>query len=212
MTTVIDGAQAVAHLPVNVAELDCDFFVFSGHKIFGPTGIGVMYGKKNILEQMPPYQGGGAMIFNVNHDESTYAPLPAKFEAGTPPIAEAIALKKAINAIEELGFNEIERIENNLLEAAKKSLSSIKGLKIIGSPIKQCSVLSFTMEGIHPHDIGTICNQEGVAVRTGHHCTQLIMKKYKLAATTRASFSVYNTLDDVVRLEKALLKTQEILK
>ena len=206
----IDGAQAVNHLPVDVQELDCDFFAFSGHKIYGPTGIGVLYGKVDLLEAMPPYQGGGDMISKVTFEETTYNELPHKFEAGTPDIAGAIGLGAAIDYVSNTGIENIGKHETELLEYATKKVSEIPGLRIIGKAKEKMSVLSFVLENIHPHDIGTFLDFEGVAIRTGHHCTQPVMDRFGIPATSRASFAMYNTKKEVDVLIEGLKKIVEV--
>lgn len=205
---LIDGAQAMAHQQVDVQALDCDFLAFSGHKMFGPTGIGVLYGKESLLEQMPPYQGGGDMISHVTFAKTTYNSLPYKFEAGTPPIAQAIGLGMAIDYIEELGFSKIIEHEQLLLAHATEKLSKIAGLRIIGTAARKAAICSFTLENIHPHDLGTFLDQQGIAVRTGHHCAQPVMDFFGLAATTRASFSLYNTIEEIDLLAAAIEKAR----
>ncbi len=207
---LLDGAQAVQHLKVDVQELDCDFFAFSGHKIYGPTGIGILYGKKELLEAMPPYQGGGDMISKVTFEKTTYNELPYKFEAGTPNIADAIGLGKAIDYIKNIGIDKIAGYEKELLDYATEKLSEIKGLRIIGSAKEKCSVISFVFEDVHPHDIGTFLDFDGVAVRTGHHCTQPVMDRFNIPATTRASFAMYNTKEEVDLLANSLKKVLEV--
>ena len=205
---LIDAAQAMAHQQVDVQELDCDFLAFSGHKMFGPTGIGVLYGKERLLDQMPPYQGGGDMISHVTFAKTTYNSLPYKFEAGTPPIAQAIGIGMAIDYIEELGFSKIVEHEKLLLAHAAEKLSKIVGLRIIGTAAQKAAICSFTLENIHPHDLGTFLDQQGIAVRTGHHCAQPVMDFFGLPATTRASFSLYNTTDEVNLLAAAIEKAR----
>ncbi|WP_417334835.1 aminotransferase class V-fold PLP-dependent enzyme [Halobacteriovorax marinus] len=208
---VVDAAQSISHEKIDVQNLDCDFLAFSSHKMFGPTGVGVLYGKEDLLNEMPPYQGGGDMIDVVSFEKTTYNTLPHKFEAGTPHIAGVIALKAAIDYINEIGLDTIKAWEHELLEYATEQLSKIDGLKIIGTSKEKTSVISFTMEGIHPHDIGTLLDRQGIAVRTGHHCTQPLMKRFNIPATTRASFSVYNTKEEVDALVAAIIKTKEFL-
>ena len=205
---LIDAAQAMAHLEVDVQELDCDFLAFSGHKMFGPTGIGVLYGKERLLEQMPPYQGGGDMISHVTFAKTTYNSLPYKFEAGTPPIAQAIGLGAAIDYIEALGFGKIIEHENLVLTHATEKLSKIAGLRIIGTAAHKAAICSFSLENIHPHDLGTFLDQQGIAVRTGHHCAQPVMDFFGLPATTRASFSLYNSIEEVDLLAAAIEKAR----
>jgi cysteine desulfurase/selenocysteine lyase len=209
---LLDGAQAVPHLPINVQELDCDFYAFSGHKLYGPTGIGVLYGKQALLEKMPPYQGGGDMIRTVTFEKSTWNTLPYKFEAGTPDIAGVIGLGAAIDYVSEIGLANIAAREDELLEYATAKVSALPGVRIIGTAKEKASVLSFTIEGIHPHDIGTILDQEGIAVRTGHHCAQPVMDFFKIPATARASFSFYNTEEEIDRLVAGIRRVQEVFK
>lgn len=208
---VVDAAQSISHEPIDVQLLDCDFLAFSSHKMFGPTGIGVLYGKEEILNKMPPYQGGGDMIDVVSFDGTTYNDLPHKFEAGTPHIAGGIALKYAIDYIESLKLDSIYAHEKMLLDYATEEILKIDGIKIIGTAKRKASVLAFSMAGAHPHDIGTLLDRQGVAVRTGHHCTQPLMKRMGVPATTRASFSVYNTFEDVDVFIQALIKSKELL-
>ena len=209
---LIDGAQAVPHIPVDVKDLDCDFYCFSGHKVYGPTGIGVLYGKLELLEAMDPYQFGGDMIESVSFEKTTYAKPPAKFEAGTPAIAEIVGLGTALDYLEKIGFAEIEAYEHELLLYATEKLSAIPGLKILGKAKEKASLISFTLEGIHPHDIGTVLDQEGIAVRAGHHCAQPTMKRFNVPATVRASFSFYNTKEEVDALVKGIHKVFEVFK
>ncbi len=203
---LIDAAQAVAHQKVDVQELDCDFLVFSGHKLFGPTGIGVLYGKTELLNILPPYQGGGDMIRTVTFDETTFEDIPNKFEAGTPNIVGAIGLGVAIKYLNMFNFNDIAEYENELLQYATKQMLDISGVKIIGTAKEKASVISFTVDGIHPYDIGTIIDTDGIAIRTGHHCTQPIMKRYNVSATARASFAFYNTKEEINIFINALKK------
>jgi cysteine desulfurase/selenocysteine lyase len=207
---LVDGAQSTPHLAVDVQELDCDFYAFSGHKVCGPTGIGVLYGKANLLESMPPYQGGGDMISSVTFEKTTYNALPYKFEAGTPNIADTIALGVAIDYVHNLGLKAISSYEHDLLTYATEKLSSIEGVRIIGTSKKKSSVVSFIMGNIHAHDIGTIVDREGIAIRTGHHCTQPVMQRFGIPATARASFAFYNTMEEIDALARALLKVKEI--
>ncbi len=209
---VVDGAQAVPHLPVDVQALDCDFYALSGHKVYGPTGIGVVYGKSELLEDMPPYQGGGDMILSVTFEKTIYNKPPNKFEAGTPNMAGAIGLAAAIVFLATLPQDERAEEEKSLLEYGTQALSAIPGLRLIGTAREKVSVLSFVLEGIHPHDIGTILDREGVAIRTGHHCAQPLMKRLKLPATARASLACYNTRADIDQLVAGLHKVQEIFK
>jgi cysteine desulfurase/selenocysteine lyase len=203
---LLDGAQAVSHLPVDVRELDCDFYAFSGHKLFGPTGIGVLYGKARHLEEMPPYQGGGDMIRSVSFERTSYNTLPYKFEAGTPNIAGAIGLGAALDYLEALPREEVGRYEQELLAYGTDLLRGIPGLRVIGTASEKVSVLSFTLKGIHPHDIGTVVDQEGVAIRAGHHCAQPLMERFGIPATARASLAFYNTREDWDTLAAALRK------
>ena len=207
----LDGAQSVTAMPVDVCELDCDFFSFSGHKLFGPYGIGVLYGKKEILESMPPYQGGGSMIRKVTKEGSTYNDIPFRFEAGTPHIAGVIGLAEAIRYLNGIGMKKIFDHEQELVQFAKERLSTIEGLRIFGETEKRLPIFSFVIDGIHANDIGEILDQEGIAVRTGHHCTQPLMERFSITATVRASFSIYNHRGDVECLQKGLIKAQEML-
>ena len=207
---VVDGAQAVPHLKVDVQALDCDFYVFSGHKVYGPTGIGVLYGKRTLLEAMPPYQGGGDMIRSVTFEKTLYNDLPYKFEAGTPNIAGAIGLGAAIDYINHLGIDKIAAHEHDLLTYATESLSAIPDIRIIGTAAEKAAVISFIIEGIHPHDIGTILDREGIAIRTGHHCAQPVMQRFHIPATARASFALYNTRAEVDALVAGIEKVKEV--
>lgn len=207
---MVDGAQAAPRLPVNVRELDCDFYAFSGHKIYGPTGIGVLYGKLAFLEAMPPYQGGGDMISSVAFERTVYNKVPHKFEAGTPDISGPIGLKAALDYVTRLGIENIERHENELLEYATKRVSALPGIRLIGTAKQKAGVLSFVMEGVHPHDIGTILDQEGIAIRTGHHCAQPVMERYGIPATARASLGLYNTKEEIDVLVRGIKKVQEV--
>ena len=207
---LLDGAQAIPHLKVDVRELDCDFYAFSGHKVLGPTGIGVLYGKKDLLESMPPYQTGGSMIESVRFEKTTYASLPEKLEAGTPHIAGGIGLGPALDYLNALGLDRIKAYEEDLLAYTTERLLGIPGLRILGLAKKKVCVLSFVLGEIHPHDIGTILDQQGIAIRTGHHCAQPLMDRFRVPATARASFSFYNTRDEVDRLAKGLLKVIEV--
>ena len=209
---VIDGAQGVVHMPVDVQDLGVDFYAFGGHKVYGPSGIGVLYGKRDLLNAMPPYQGGGGMINTVSFDKTTWADLPDKFEAGTPPIAQAIGLGAAIDYMNNIGLNKIAEYEADLLEYATQRLSGIEGLNFIGTAPGKVSVLSFTMDCAHPHDIATIIDQNGVAVRAGHHCAQPLMERFDIPSATRASFGLYNTREDVDILATSLEKVKEIFK
>lgn len=207
---LIDGAQAVAHGKVDVRELDCDFFAFSGHKLFAPTGIGILYGKKDLLEKMIPYQGGGDMIRSVTFEETTYNDLPYKFEAGTPHIAGGIGLGAAIDYVQKIGLDNIAQHENELLQYGNGLLSEIDGLTIIGTAAEKSGIFSFILEYAHPHDIGTILDREGIAIRTGHHCTQPVMKRFGIPATARASVSLYNTFEEIDALVRGIRKVKEI--
>jgi cysteine desulfurase/selenocysteine lyase len=207
---VVDGAQSAPHLPIDVQALDADFFVFSGHKMFGPTGIGVCYGKREHLEAMPPYQGGGDMIDQVSFEETTYDDLPHKFEAGTPNIADAIGLGTAAEYIMGLDWDAVQAHEDAVLDYATERLEAVEGTRIIGTASDKTSVLSFVFDEIHPYDAGTVLDREGVAVRTGHHCTQPLLKRYGLPGTIRASFAAYNTREDVDRLIDGLQKVRHM--
>lgn len=204
----VDGAQAIAHKKVDVQDLDVDFFAFSGHKMFGPTGVGVLYGKEDLLLSMPPYQGGGDMIDVVTFERTTYNVLPHKFEAGTPSIAAVIGLGKAVDYILSIGLDRIKAVEDELLEYATKKLSSIPGFRIYGEAKEKASVISFGLSGIHPHDIASLTDKEGVAIRTGHHCAQPLMKFLCVPATCRASLSIYNNQEDIDQLYHALVKVK----
>ena len=207
---LLDGAQAVSHVDVDVQALDCDFYAFSGHKLYGPTGIGALYGKERLLESMPPYQGGGDMIRSVTFEETTYNDLPYKFEAGTPNIAGAIGLGAALDYFTSFDRQAVCAHENTVLRYATEALEAVSGVRLIGTAPGKVSVLSFLMDAAHPHDIGTIVDSEGVAIRTGHHCAQPVMEHFGIAATARASLGMYNTTDDVDALLGALRKVQEI--
>ncbi len=207
---LLDGAQAVQHLPVNVQELDCDFYAFSGHKLFGPTGVGVLYGKESWLKDLPPYQGGGDMILNVTFEKTTYNELPYKFEAGTPAIAEVIGLGAAIDYISGIGMKQIETRESELLAYAMKRIAAIPRVTIIGTAAHKSSVVSFVVDGVHPHDMGTILDREGIAIRTGHHCTQPVMKRFGIPATSRVSLAFYNTEEELDTCVKAIEKAIQL--
>ena len=209
---IVDAAQAVTHTAINVQELDCDFLVFSRHKIFGPTGVGVLYGKEKLLEAMPPYQGGGDMIKSVTFAKTTYNALPYKFEAGTPAIAEVIGLRSALEYTQTLGWEAMKQYKQELLAYGTKKLLSIDGVRIIGTAQEKTSILSFIVDGIHPHDLGTLVDQEGVAIRTGHHCTQPVMEFFKIPATARASMAFYNTTEEIDILAAALIKAQKVFR
>lgn len=207
---VIDGAQAISHLPVNVQEIDCDFFVASGHKMYGPTGIGILYGKAPILSEMEPYQTGGSMILNVKFDETIFAHIPHKFEAGTPNIEGVIGLGSAIDFLNSVGMQNISMYEEALVSYAYQALSEIPGVNIVGPYEPRTGVLSFTMDCAHPHDISQILDEEGIAIRAGHHCAQPLMDRLGVSATARASFAVYNSLEDIDALVRALYKVREV--
>jgi len=207
---LVDGAQAVPHQSVDVTDLDCDFYCFSGHKLFGPSGIGVLYGKASRLEAMPPYQGGGEMILSVSFDGTTYNEIPHKFEAGTPDIVGAVGLGAAIDYVTEIGLDRIAAYESELLAYATEALAKVDGLRIVGTAKHKAAVISFVLAGVHPHDVGTILDQEGIAVRTGHHCAQPLMERFGVPATVRASFAFYNTREDVDALVRGLRKACEV--
>jgi cysteine desulfurase/selenocysteine lyase len=208
--TLIDGAQATPHMPIDVQALDADFYTFSGHKVFGPTGIGILYGKMKLLNAMPPYQGGGDMIRSVSFEKTTYNDVPYKFEAGTPNIAGGIGLGAALDYVTHLGLDNIHAYEHELLEYGTEALSQIPGLRLIGTAREKAAVLSFVMEGIHPHDIGTVLDRMGIAVRTGHHCAQPVMDWFQIPATTRASLAFYNTRAEIDLLVDGLHKVKEV--
>lgn len=207
---LVDGAQAVPHFNVDVQSLDCDFYAFSGHKTYGPTGIGVLYGKSALLDAMPPYQGGGDMISSVTFEKTVFNKLPFKFEAGTPNVAGAIALGTAIEYLNGLAMDNITAHEQELLAYATRTISAIPGVRLIGTAKQRAGVLSFVIEGIHPHDIGTILDQEGIAIRTGHHCAQPVMQRFQIPATARASFALYNTKEEVDTLVRGIRGVQEV--
>lgn len=209
---IIDGAQGVPHLPIDVQQIGCDFYAFSGHKVYGPTGIGALYGRESLLEAMPPWMGGGDMILSVSFEKTTYNALPYKFEAGTPNIADAIGLGAALEYIAALGLDNIAAHEHELLTYATAQLEAIDGLRIIGTARQKASVISFVLEGVHPHDIGTILDQEGIAIRTGHHCAQPLMMRFNVPATGRASFGVYNTRAEADALADGLRKVIEVFR
>lgn len=208
---LIDGAQAVPHMAVDVQAIDCDFYAFSGHKVYGPTGIGVLYGKAALLDAMPPYQGGGDMISSVTFEKTTYNKLPYKFEAGTPDIAGVIGLGAALDYVTDVGMDAIAVYENELLEYGTEKLSTIPGLRLIGTAAEKAGVLSFVLKDIHPHDVGTILDQEGIAIRTGHHCSQPVMDRFGIPATARASLAIYNTREDIDALAKGIERVREVL-
>ena len=207
---LIDGSQAAYHMPIDVQTLDCDFYVFTGHKLYGPTGIGVLYGREKLLDSMPPFLGGGDMIRSVTFDKTTYADLPDKFEAGTPHIAGAVGLGAAVDYLTAVGFDKISNHESQLLEYGTAALSEIPGLQLIGTARNKASILSFVLEGAHPHDIGTIVDMEGVSIRTGHHCTQPLMDRFGIPATARASIAMYNTRQEIDQLVRALHRVREM--
>ena len=207
---LVDGAQAAPHLSVDVQDLDCDFYAYSGHKLCGPTGIGMLYGKAKHLENMQPYKGGGDMILSVTFEKTTYNTIPFKFEAGTPPIMAAIVLGEAIDYLLSIGMDKIAAHEHSLLEYATAQINDMPGVRIIGTAKNKASVISFAIDGVHPHDIGSILNQEGVAVRTGHHCAQPVMQRFRVPATSRASFAFYNTMAEVDALIAGIRTVQKV--
>jgi cysteine desulfurase / selenocysteine lyase len=209
---LVDGAQSTVHLDIDVIDLDCDFFVFSGHKVYGPTGVGVLYGKKPLLETMPPFMGGGEMIKEVTFEKTTYNDLPYKYEAGTPNIADTVALKAALDFVKEAGKPKIRKHEDYLLKYATENLLGIPGLQIIGRAEEKVSVISLIIENIHPQDLGILLDNQGIAVRTGHHCTQPLMERFKIPGTVRASFAMYNTVEEIDRLVEGLYKAIKMLK
>jgi cysteine desulfurase/selenocysteine lyase len=209
---LLDGSQAAYHMPVDVQALECDFYVATGHKLYGPTGIGVLYGRSELLESMPPFLGGGDMIRSVTFEKSTWNALPHKFEAGTPDIAGAIGLDAALDYIQAIGLSQIAEHEQNLLAYGTEALSSVDGVRLIGTARQKASILSFVMEGVHPHDIGTIVDREGVAIRTGHHCAMPVMERFGVPATARASLAMYNTRDEIDALVGALGRVREIFR
>ena len=208
---LVDGAQAVPHLKIDVKQLDCDFYVFSGHKVYGPTGIGVLYSKKKWLEQFPPYRNGGGIIKSVSFDSVEYAEAPLKFEAGTPNIEGAIGLMAALNYIQEIGMSNIEKHEKTLSDYTLSKLTSIEGLAIYGNPAQRAGVISFNLNGVHPFDVGTLLDKMGIAVRTGHHCTQPLMQRLGIPGTVRISFGIFNTLNEIDQLIVGILKTKKML-
>ena len=207
---LVDGAQAAAHQAISMEELGCDFYAVSGHKMYGPTGIGALYGRRSLLEKMPPYHGGGEMILSVSFDETIYNDLPYKFEAGTPNIAGAIGLGAAVDYMENIGLDAIAAHEQDLLEYATAEASAIDGLRIIGQAAEKAGILSFNLGDVHPHDVGTILDQEGIAVRAGHHCAQPVLERLGVQATVRASFALYNTRSEIDRLVEGIGKVEEI--
>ena len=210
LTVLVDGAQAVAHLPVDVRDLGADFYTFSGHKLSGPTGIGILYGRKALLDAMPPWHGGGNMILSVTWDKTTYIEAPGKFEAGTPPIAAAIGLGEAIRYISKLDLQDVHTHEQHLLRRASEGLKKIPGLRILGESADKVSVISFVVDGVHPHDLGTLLDHEGIVIRAGHHCAQPLMDRFQVPATTRASLAYYNNESDVDALIQATQKSVEM--
>ena len=208
---LIDGAQAASHMPLNMQELDVDMYCFSAHKMYGPTGVGVLYGKEDILNKIPPYQGGGEMIKDVSFEKTTYACLPHKFEAGTPNIAGVIAFKSAIEFISDLGFNTIAEHENYLLKYATQEILKIEGVKIYGTSEKKSGIISFNVEGIHPYDIGVLLDKMGIAIRTGHHCTQPIMERFNIPGTARISLAIYNTKEEIDVCMESIKKAKQML-
>ena len=210
--TVIDGCQAVPHMPINVVDLDCDFYVFSGHKTYGPSGVGVLYGREELLSDAPPYQSGGDMIDKVTFSRTTYAELPSKYEAGTPNIVGVIALGAALNWMSSIGMEEIYTHSQNLLQEGLKILNNVEDLNIIGNPSKRSGVISFMYKNIHPHDIGTLLNTYNIAIRTGHHCAQPTMERFKISTTARASIGIYNKVEDFEKLAEGLLKINKVFK
>jgi cysteine desulfurase/selenocysteine lyase len=207
---LVDGAQSAAHLKVDVQELGCDFYAFSGHKLFGPTGIGVLYGRSDLLERMPPWQGGGDMIASVTFEASTWAELPAKFEAGTPHIAGVVGLGAAINWITSVGLEAVTAYEHELLNYATAEVSKIPGVRIVGAARERASILSFAVNGVHPHDVGQVLDAEGIAIRAGHHCAQPVMARFGVAATARASFAAYNTHEEVDALIRGIHRVKQV--
>jgi cysteine desulfurase/selenocysteine lyase len=207
---VVDGAQAAPHLPIDVQALDTDFYALSAHKMYGPTGIGVLYGKMALLEAMPPYQGGGDMISSVTFEKTVYNKVPHKFEAGTPDMSGAVGLHAAIDYLSQLGMKRVAAYEHELLAYATQRLSAIKDVRLIGTAKQKAGVLSFVMEGIHAHDVGTILDQEGIAVRTGHHCAQPVMERFGVDATARASFGLYNTKEEIDALVRGIQRVKEV--
>ena len=207
---LVDGAQAAPHLPVDVQDLDCDFYAFSGHKLCGPTGIGILYGKTAVLERMQPFKGGGDMILSVTFEKTTYNTIPHKFEAGTPPIAAAIGLGAAVDYLSAVGMDKIATHEIDLLNYATEQVNGMPGVRIIGTAEKKAAVLSFAIAGVHPHDVGTLLNQDGIAIRTGHHCAQPVMQRFKVPATSRASFAFYNSMAEVDALIAGIRNVQKV--
>ena len=211
ITVVVDGAQSIPHTRLDLKKMDCDFFAFSGHKVFGPMGIGVLYGKKELLQSMPPYQGGGDMIDQVSFQGTTFAPSPQRFEAGTPNVAGAVGLASAIDYLSNYDMTELARHEESLLQFSQSELQKINGLKIHGNAAEKVAVISFSIEGVHPHDLATLLDSEGIAIRTGHHCCQPLMESLGVSSTARASFAFYNTMEEAERLVEAVQKSASIL-
>jgi cysteine desulfurase/selenocysteine lyase len=209
---LVDGAQAAPHLKLDMQDLDCDFYAFSGHKIFGPTGIGVLYGKSEWLEKMQPFKGGGDMILSVSFEKTVYNVPPHKFEAGTPPIAAAIALGEAVDYINSIGLPRIHAHETDLLDYATDQVNRLPGVRIVGTAEKKAAVLSFVVDGVHPHDVGTLLNEDGIAIRTGHHCAQPVMNRFGIPATSRASFAFYNTREEVDALVAGIRRVQKVFR
>jgi cysteine desulfurase/selenocysteine lyase len=209
---LVDGAQAAPHLPLDMQALDCDFYAFSGHKMFGPTGIGILYGKAGWLEKMQPYKGGGDMILSVTFEKTTYNVIPGKFEAGTPPIAAAITLGAAADYLAGIGFDRVHAHETDLLDYATDQVNRLPGVRIVGTAEHKAAVLSFVVDGVHPHDVGTLLNEEGIAIRTGHHCAQPVMQRFRIPATSRASFAFYNTRAEVDALVAGIRKVQKVFR
>jgi cysteine desulfurase/selenocysteine lyase len=209
---LVDGAQAIPHMKVDVRALDCDFYCFSGHKMYGPTGIGILYGKAALLEKMQPFKGGGDMILSVTFEKTTYNVIPHKFEAGTPPIAAAITLGAAVDYLTDVGVERAGAHETDLLDYATEQVNRLPGVRIVGTAENKAAVLSFVVDGVHPHDVGTLLNEEGVAIRTGHHCAQPVMKRFAIPATSRASFALYNTMAEVDALVEGIRKVQKVFK
>jgi cysteine desulfurase/selenocysteine lyase len=207
---LVDGAQAAPHFELDVEEVGCDFYAFSSHKVYGPTGVGALYGRLELLEEMPPYQGGGEMIRSVTFEKTEFAPPPAKFEAGTPDIVGAIGLAAALDYLDGLDRGAVQRHEDDLLRYASETLRAIPGVRLIGTADKKAAVLSFLIEGVHAHDVGTILDREGIAVRVGHHCAQPVMDHFRVPATARASLALYNRRDEIDRLGAGIVKVREI--
>ena len=208
---LVDGAQAVPHMGVDVQDLKCDFYVFSGHKVYGPTGIGVLYGKASLLEKMPPFQGGGEMIRTVTFEKTLYADPPLRFEAGTPDIAGAVGLGAALDYLTGIGLDRVAAYERELLGYAREALKAIPGLRMIGTALEKAGILSFVLEGIHPHDLGTVLDHEGIAIRAGHHCAMPVMQRFRVPGTARASLAFYNTFEEIDRLVRGIQRAREIL-